>query len=91
MMPPDAQRKATSDSADNRVPWITPRSIRGVPAGYRAFVVVASLIGIFALPYGTWSYLLGIAGLAAMAHQAVLDKATVPRRTEGRTRCPDAD
>lgn len=83
--------KNSSDSSDNSPPWISPRLSRGAPTGYRAFVVVGSVIGIVALPYGVWSYLLGIAGVAAMARQAVLDKRTAAKRAEARERWRNAN
>lgn len=91
MKPPSAQSKDSSDSSDNPAPWISPRLSRGAPTGYRAVVVVGSVIGIVALPYGVWSYLLGIAGVAAMARQAVLDKRTAAKRAEARARWRDAN
>jgi len=76
--------KKSSDSSDEPVPWILPRSRRGVPTGYRAFVVLGGIVGIMALPYGLWTYLLGLATVGAMMHQAIIDKRAAQKRDEWR-------
>lgn len=85
------QPKRSSDSSDSPVPWILPRSYRGIPTGYRAVVVVGVFIAIVALPYGIWTYLFVIAGLAAISHQAVIDKRAAAKRAEARNRWRDSD
>jgi hypothetical protein len=76
--------KKSSDYSDDPVPWILPRSRRGVPTGYRALVVLGGIVGMLALPYGPWTYLLGGATVAAMIHQAIIDRRAADRRKESR-------
>jgi hypothetical protein len=82
--------KGSSDSSDNPVPWITPRSVRGTPTGYRAVIVIGGIIGVILLPYGVWSYLLGFATLGAMAQQGIVNKRAAEKR-EAAKRWVDAD
>lgn len=72
--------KKSSDGSDNPVPWLLPPSRRGEPRGFRAVVVLAGVVAMIALPYGFWTYLLGIAVVGAMAHQAVINNRAAQKR-----------
>jgi len=71
-------------SLGSPVPWILPASRRGVPTGYRAIVTVGCLAGMVALPFGFWTFLLGLAFIAALAHQGVIDRRAAQKREEVR-------
>jgi hypothetical protein len=47
-------------------------------------VVLGGIVGIMALPYGLWTYLLGLATVGAMMHQAIIDKRAAQKRDEWR-------
>ena len=68
------------------VPWI---SRQGHPTGSRALVVAGAMFGVLALPYGFWTYLLGLAIVRAMVHQAIIDKRAAQRQHESRERWRD--
>jgi hypothetical protein len=52
-------------------------------------VVFGGIVGILPLPYGLWTYVLGLATLGAMAHQAMMDKRAAQKQNESRQRWRD--
>jgi hypothetical protein len=52
-------------------------------------VVVGAVLGILALPYGIWTYLLGIATVGAVLHQAIIDKRAAQKQDESKKRWRD--
>jgi hypothetical protein len=83
--------KKLSDSSDSPVPWVSAPSVRGDPTGYRAVIVLGGIIGMIALPYGFWTFLLGFATVGVMAHQAIVNKRAAQEREAARKRWDDSN
>jgi hypothetical protein len=83
--------RKSSDSSDNPVPWVSPPSVRGGPSGYRTVIVLGGIIGMIALPYGFWTFLLGFATVGAMAHQGIANKRAARERESARKRWDESN
>jgi len=54
-------------------------------------IVLGGIIGMIALPYGLWTFLLGFATVGAMARQGVVNKRAAQEREAARKRSDDSN
>jgi hypothetical protein len=54
-------------------------------------IVLGGIIGMIALPYGFWTFLLGFATVGAMAHQGIANKRAARERESARKRWDESN